>query len=533
MESGAKSTDVVIVGCGAGGGVIAKELGESGLSIVVLEAGPRFDPSRDFETDVPDFEIRSAHTFRGRDPRRDRYTTGGSSFRYDHVKGVGGSTLHYVAITPRLHESDFLVRSRDGVAQDWPFRYEDLEPYYTRAEWELGVSGPSGDERNPFEPPRSRRYPTPPHPFNLASLALKRGADELGLHFVREPLAIPTLDWQGRVACVGAGTCRLGCRIRAKSSIDVTYVPKAEATGRVEVRPECMAREILVGPDGKAKGVVYFDPDGMERRIEARVVVVAGNAIETTRLLLLSRSRLFPDGLANSSGLVGTHFTEHMGVFTRGLFSERLDPWRGVPAGGLIQDFYETDPRNDFVRGFAVVGTLGYHWPVSIARQVGSWGSEHKRLMKQHFGHVAGIASIGEQIPDPRNQVQLDPVVRDSHGLPVPRLINEPRENERSMIRKISATLREILLAAGAQEVWEEDFESGASSHYLGTCRMGADPKTSVVDPWGRAHDVPNLFIGDGSVFPTVGAVNPALTICAVATRTAEGMLEAFERGEF
>ena len=208
-------------------------------------------------------------------------------------------------------------------------------------------------------------------------------------------------------------------------------------------------------------------------------------------------------------------------------------PWRGVPAGGLIQDFYETDPRNDFVRGFAVVGTLGYHWPVSIARQVGSWGSEHKRLMKQHFGHVAGIASIGEQIPDPRNQVQLDPVVRDSHGLPVPRLINEPRENERSMIRKISATLREILLAAGAQEVWEEDFESGASSHYLGTCRMGADPKTSVVDPWGRAHDVPNLFIGDGSVFPTVGAVNPALTICAVATRTAEGMLEAFERGEF
>jgi choline dehydrogenase-like flavoprotein len=533
MERGARAADVVVIGCGAGGGVIAKELGESGLAVVVLEAGPRFDPEQAYPTERRDFEIASEGVFRARDHRRDHYTTGGSSFRYDHVKGVGGSTLHYVAISPRLHQSDFLALSRDGVAQDWPFRYEDLEPYYTRVEWELGVSGPDGEEANPFDPPRSRRFPTPPHPFNLAGQVLKRGADRLGLHYVRDPVAIPTLDWQGRVACVGAGTCRLGCKIRAKSSIDVTYVPKAEATGRVEIRAECMAREITVDPKGRARSVVYFDREGREREIPARVIVVAGNAVETPRLLLLSRSPQFPDGLANSSGLVGRYFTEHMGVFVRGLFAERLDPWRGVPTAGLIQDFYETDPRNDFVRGWTIVGSLGHHWPLSIAREIGGWGEEHKKQMKKYFSHFVGLASIGEQIPDLRNRIELDPVVKDSHGLPVPRITSEPRENERAMIRKISVTLREILSAAGASEIWEEEFQSGASSHYMASCRMGTDPRTSVVDGWGRAHDVPNLFVADGSVFPSVGAVNPALTISAIATRTAEGILEAFERGEF
>jgi choline dehydrogenase-like flavoprotein len=534
MERGAKSVDVVVIGCGAGGGVVAKELGESGLNVVVLEAGPRFIPRDSYPTERQDFEVASLNVFRAKDRRRDRHTNGGSSsFRYDHVKGVGGATLHYVAINPRLHQSDFQTRSRDGVGQDWPFAYEDLEPYYTRVEWELGVSGPDGEEANPFDPPRSRRFPTPPHPFNLAGQALKRGAEKLGLHYVREPLAIPTLDWQGRLACVGAGTCRLGCKIGAKSSIDVTYVPKAEATGRVEIRPECMAREVTLDAQGRAKSVVYFDPQGREQEVAARVIVVAGNAVETPRLLLLSRSPLFPQGLANSSGLVGKYFTEHMGVFVRGLFAERLDPWRGVPTGGMMQDFYETNPKNDFVRGWTIVASLGHHWPLSVASHVGGWGLEHKKRMKESFSHIAGLASIGEQIPDLRNQVELDPVIKDSHGLPVPRITSEPRENESAMIRKISTTLKEILGAAGAREIWEEEFQSGASSHFMGSCRMGTDPKTSVVNPWGRCHDVPNLYIADGSVFPSVGAVNPALTISAVATRTAEGILEAFERGEF
>jgi len=528
-----QTTDVVVIGCGAGGGVIAKELGEAGLSVVVLEAGRRYDPTTDYPTDKVDFEANAKTVFDPEDDHRDRYTLPrGNWFWYNRVKGVGGSTLRYLAISPRLHEPDFRVHSEDGVADDWPISYQDLEPFYTRVEYELGVSGPDGAQANPFESPRSRPYPTPPHEFNRASKAVKRGADKLGLHMVREPVAIPTEDWNGRPACIGAGTCQLGCAIAAKSSIDVTYVPRAQATGLVEIRPECMAREITVGPDGKARSVIYFDGGGREQEISARAIVLAGNAVETPRLLLMSTSRWFPDGLANSSGLVGKHFTEHLAVFTYGLFSERLDPWRGIPSGGLIQDYYATNARNTFARGWTIVVTNSSHWPLSVAQRVAGWGAEHKARTKKLFAHFTGVASIGEQLPDARNQVTLDPIAKDNFALPVPRLVNRTYENDQAMIKAISARLKEVLEAAGAIDIWGNEHMPGGSSHYLGTCRMGANPSTSVVDPWCRTHDVPNLFIGDGSVFVTGGAVNPALTISALATRTAEGIVAAFRRGE-
>ncbi len=530
MRPGESFVDVVVIGSGAGGGVVAKELGESGLSVVVLEAGPHFDPAHDYLTHRQDFEVTATEVFGSADPLRDRYTTAGDSFAYSRVKGAGGSTLHYAGVSPRLHESDFFVYGRDGVATDWPIRYEDLEPYYTRVEHELGVSGPDGAESNPFDPPRSARFPTPPHPFNLAGLAVKRGAEKLGLHFVREPVAIPTVDWQGRRACIGAGTCMLGCQIGAKSSIDVTYLPKAEATGRVEIRCGCMAREVTVSADGKARGVVYFDAKGSEQEIRARVIVLACNAVETPRLLLLSQSRLFPQGLANSSGLVGKYFSEHLAVYTKALFSDRVDPWRGIPTGGMVQDFYETSPKNDFARGFSILLSSGRQWPLSVARSVGGWGEAHKKRMKESFGHIAALASVGEQLPDVGNEVRLDPLVKDSYGLPVPLLHSRLTENDRAMIRKIEICQMEIMQAAGARETLEQSYDAGSSSHYMGTCRMGKDPRSSVVDAWGRAHDVANLFIADSSVLPTVGAVNPALTISALATRTAEAIIAAFER---
>jgi choline dehydrogenase-like flavoprotein len=526
------SVDVVVIGSGAGGGVVAKELGEAGLSVVVLEAGRRFDPARDYPTASPEFELHGRNVFRAEDPRRDRFTWEGAPVRFDRVKGVGGSTLHYLAISPRLHESDFRTRSLDGVGEDWPITYEELEPYYTGVEYELGVSGPHGSEANPFDPPRSLPFPTPPHPFNLATLAVKRGADRLGLHLVRDPVAIPTRDWAGRRGCVGAGTCGLGCSIRSKSSIDVTYVPKAEATGRVEMRTESMAHQITVRPDGRAGGVLYFDAARRERRVHARAVVVAGNAVETARLLLMSTSPLFPDGLANSSGLVGKYFLEHLAVFLKGRFRERLDPWRGIPSGGIIQDFYATRAENGFARGWSTLISSGPVWPLSVAERVGGWGAEHRTRMTELFAHFVGLASVGEQLPDIRNEVVLDPWVKDCYGLPVPRLVNQPRENDQAMIRKISQWQRAILEAAGAEEIWEEKYQPGASSHFMGTCRMGADPSASVVDSWCRAHDVPNLFIGDGSVWVTAGAVNPALTISALAARTAYGIVEAFRRGD-
>jgi len=223
---------------------------------------------------------------------------------------------------------------------------------------------------------------------------------------------------------------------------------------------------------------------------------------------------------------------EHLSVYAYGVFSERVDPWRGIPTGGMIQDFYETSRQNTFARGWAIVVSHGSPWPLAAARRVPGWGVKHKREMKRQFGHYLGLASIGEQLPDFNNRVILDPLVRDTFGLPVPHLVNRPGENDRAMIGSIRACLREILEAAGAIEIFGNDYVPGMSSHYVGTCRMGSNPNTSVVNSGCRSHDVPNLFIGDGSVFVTGAAVNPALTISTLATRTAEGIVAAFQRGE-
>jgi len=526
--------DVIVIGSGAGGGVIAKELGEAGLSVIVLEAGKRYRPYEEYPTNALDFEVRAGSTFSPDDARRDLYTVPHHQpFNYSRVKGVGGSTLIYHAMTPRFHESDFRVRSEDGVADDWPITYDDLEPYYTKVEYELGVSGPAGVDANPFEPPRSQPFPTPAHGLNPASHTIKRGADRLGLHLVREPLAIPTKDWNGRPACINAGTCSMGCKISAKSSIDVTYIPKAERTKRVELRPECMAREITVTSDGRARSVVYFDAAGQEREIFARAIVVAGNAVETARLLLLSKSRLFPDGLANSSGLVGKRFMEHLSVFAYGVFPERIDPWRGVPTGGILQDFYATNAANGFVRGWTTSVENESQWPLATANRINGWGAGHKARMKEVFGHTVGLASDGEQLPAESNQVRLDSSVKDNNRIPVPFIINKWGKNDVAMIAAMSKSHRQVLDSSGATEISVQSCVPGASSHYLGTCRMGKTPGTSVVDPWCRTHDVSNVFIGDGSVFVTGAAVNPALTISALAARTADGIIAAFQRGEF
>lgn len=523
----ANAADVVVIGSGAGGAVVAKELAEAGLSVIVIEAGRRYAPLADYLTDRADFEIRAKDVFHPADERRDVYTTPGrQSFAYSRVKGVGGSTLHYVGMSPRLHEADFLSRSTDGVGDDWPITYADLEPYYSRVELELGVSGPDG--ANPFEPPRSRPYPTPAHPFNLASQAIGKGADRLGLHLVREPLALPSVDWHGRSACSGAGTCQMGCQISAKSSMDVTYVRKAEATGRVDMRTESMAREIELDRHGRASAVVYIDREGRSQRVSGRAIVVAGNAVETPRLLLMSTSSRFPDGLANSSGMVGRYFMEHLAVYAFGLFEQRVDPWRGTPSGGIIQDHYATDRRNDFARGWTTLISANSHWPYTVASRVPGWGQAHKDRVQQLFGHHVCLATTGEQIPDLRNRVILDPIQKDLYGLPAPCLVNQPRENDLAMIRTMSASLKELLDASGASEIWGNDYYPGMSSHYLGTCRMGHDPRTSVVNSSGRAHDVPNLYVADSSVFVTAGAANPALTVSALALRTSEAIIDAF-----
>lgn len=526
--------DVVVIGCGAGGAVLAKELGEAGLSVTVLDAGRRYDPARDYVTDQPDFPLRALKAFQyADDPRQNLYTAEGpEGFFYNRVKGVGGSTLHYWGHVPRFHESDFQVRTLDGVADNWPITYADLEPYYTRVEYELGVSGASGQDANPFDPPRSKPYPNPPHEFNCAARALRRGADKLGLHWRAIPIAIPTRPWGGRPSCIRAGACGLGCRIKAKSSTDVTYVPKAEATGRVEVRPQCQAREIVVGDDGKAQKVVYFDAAGHEQEIHARAVCLAGNAIETPRLLLMSKSRRFPSGLANSSGLVGARLMEHPSIDIAARFDERLDAWEG-PVASFSQDYYETNKRNSFVRGWQMIIESAHQWPQSLALESHrGWGSSHKAQMKKLVGHTVAMSALGEQLPDVRNRVVLDPEAKDHRGLPVPRIVYQLVENDREMLKAMPRVITDLFQAAGAVEIFDPLYKPGYSSHYVGTCRMGNDPQTSVVNAWCRSHDVSNLFLGDGSVFVTSASANPSLTIQALATRTAAGMIEKFRKGE-
>lgn len=533
LQGRSDPADVVVVGCGAGGSVVTKELGEAGISVVVLDAGRRFDPERDYRSDRPDFPAGAWKVFEPEDPRRDLYTAGPKGFRYVRVKGIGGTTVVSWGVSPRFHESDFRVRSLDGVADDWPIGYTDLEPYYTRVEYELGMSGPNEQEGNPFDSPRSKPFPTPPHPMTTAGAVVAQGARKLGLHPFVPPLAIPTKSWGGRPACIEAGVCGYGCRISAKSSADVTYVRKAEATGRVRILESCMAREITIGPSNRVRSVVFFDENGREHEVKARAVVLAANAIETPRLLLMSTSRFYPNGLANSSGLVGKYLTEHLDAGCRARFSQPLQNWRGVPVSAMIQDHYETNNMNPFVRGWLLEVATASPWPIAVARRVGGWGSSHKARMKELFGHVLEVYAQGEQLPDIRNHVSLDPTVKDHFGLPVPHIVSEPRGNDLAMLPAMVRSIHELLQASRADEILDSwSHQPGASIHYMGTCRMGRDPRASVVDEWGRTHDVSNLFVADGSVFVTGAAAHPTLTLMALAARTSRYMIEAFKRGD-
>ncbi len=526
-----ESVHVVVIGCGAGGSVVAKELAEAGFSIVVVEAGRRRVAETEYHSDRREFPLNAADPFRS--PDDEAYTAGPRGFRYHHVRGVGGTTLVSWGVSPRLHVSDFKVRDLDGVAENWPLSYEELEPYYAAVEYELGMSGPSGQEMNPFDGPRSTPFPTPPHSMTKAGRLFSLGARRLGLHPYMPALAMPTMPWQGRPACIEAGTCMYGCRIEAKSSADVTYVRKAERTGRVDIRTQCVVREIEVDSSGKARGVVYFDENRIEHRVVGRAVVLAANAIETPRLLLLSRSARFPNGLANSSGLVGKYLLDHLDAGILARAEQPLEGWKGVPVSAMVQDFYESNPRNSFARGWLLEVSTGGSWPIALAKRIGGWGTTHKTAMKHRFGHEFSIFGAGEQMPDERNQVVLDPVVTDRFGLPVPKIISEARGNDIALLNAMSRSIRDLIAAMGVKEIISEwSHVPGASTHYMGTCRMGTDPRKSVTDRWGRTHDVANLFIADSSTFVTGGAAHPSLTIMALAARTAAYMVELFKRGD-
>jgi choline dehydrogenase-like flavoprotein len=508
-----EEVDFCIVGTGAGGGVLAQRLARSGFSVVALEAGEWHDAEHDMVSD----EAGSAHLY-----WNDLRITGGTDplelGANNSGKGVGGSTIHYAGFCPRLHPSDFRVRTLDGVAVDWPIAYEDLEPYYARMEHEYPVSGPA---YYPWGKPHG--YPYAPLEAGTAGQQLIEGCTKLGIPVVAGgPVAIPAGRTGKRPHCIMRGFCLLGCKVGAKSSTFVSHIPDAVAHG-AEIRTGAMAYEISLDDAGRATGVRYHRTLGDGRVAHeaqrARAVIVAGYAIETPRLLLNSRSSRAPDGLANSSGVVGKNLMAQAGPVVWGRYAQMIRQYKAPPACALTEEFYETDPRNDFVRGYALqtVSPLPIAMSHLIAQERGCFGEELLAAM-QEYNHYAAIGVLGEILPDERNQVTLHPTEKDQFGIPVPYVHFNLFENDRRMMHAGIRRAQEVLLAAGAMEThWVKRF-----AHLVGTCRMGASPRDSVVDQWCRSWDVPNLFVCDGSVLPTQGSANPALTISALAARTAD-----------
>lgn len=518
----AEEVDFCIVGTGAGGAVLAQRLASFGFSVVALEAGPWHDS----ETDMVSDEAGSGRLFW--DELR---ITGGSdplAFGANNSgRGVGGGTVHYAAFCPRLHPSDFRVRSRDGVAADWPIDYGDLEPYYERMEREYPVSGPA---RFPWGRPHG--YPYAPLETGTAGQMLIKGCVELGIRVVAGgPVAIPAGRVGKRPHCIMRGFCLLGCKVGAKSSTLVSHIPDAVAQG-AEIRTAALAYQIPVDAAGRVTGVRYLrtQPDGrhVEEEQRARAVIVAGYAIETPRLLLESTSARFPDGLANSSGTVGQFLMAQAGPVLWGRFPGPIRQYKAPPACATTEAFYETDPANDFVRGYALqtVAPLPIAMAHLISSETGMFGEDLVRAM-QDYDHYAAVGVLGEILPQATNTVTLHPTEKDRFGLPAPYARFSLGDNDRRMMAAGTARARAVLEAAGATEVHAVD----RYAHLVGTARMGAQPADSVVDRWCRTWDVPNLLVCDGSVMPTQGSANPALTISALAARTADWLRRAVPAG--
>lgn len=543
------AVDVCIVGSGAAGSVMAYALGRAGFSVVVLEAGPRFDPAhypmheQDWELRPGVFEPpeqdRSKHLYTATpgeelDPRyrhlsswseRDGALIGSGhrlSARIHRVKGVGGTTLHYQGEAHRFSPHGFRSRNRLGYAEDWPLDYASLEPYYDEMERMLGVAG---DHRNPFKAPRGP-FPNPAHALSCASLRAKRGFDQMGLHLHPNALAILSRPYDGRLACVYCNGCSLGCMTRAKSSADVVLLPKATATGHVVLRSESAVHRVTLDAKGRADGVLYFDVDKVEHRQRAKVVVVSASALESPRLLLNSSSKDFPQGLANRSGVVGRYFMETLYHTTTALFHEPIQSYKGLQIDSRAWDWNQSRGEHTFAGGVVLgVSASGLLGPVAYAQAVASgWGLPHKEFMRTYFGHAVTIFANGEQLPHPDNRIEIALDVKDYYGVPVARVQTRLQPNDLEMLAFMRTQCRAVAEAAGALRIIgdESAYDISSITHMGGTCRMGTDPSSSVVNSYCQTHDVPNLFVVDSSCFVTQGGGDsPSLTIQALALRAA------------
>ncbi len=521
------TVDVLIVGAGASGAAVAWSLAETRMRIVCLEQGGMPDPAR-YPSTGRDWEARQQDDFHlspnvRQAPADYPINDENSPIKIVNYNGVGGGTVLFAGHFPRMHPSDFRVRSLDGVADDWPLDYDTLAPFYALNDKMMGVAGLAGDPAYP-----SGKAPVmPPLPLGRSGEVMARGFNKLGWHWWPSDAAIATEEYDGRPQCINLAACLAGCAQGAKGSADITYWPHALRAG-VELRTGCRVREVILGADGMAKGVIYAGADGKEVRQDAHVVVLACNGVGTPRLLLNSTSTAFPDGLANSSGLVGKNLMLHPYGVIEGVFNETLDGHRGPTKSIWSHQFYETDRDRGFLRGYLIEAFRG-RAPVATAMaglEWGCipWGEGHHLAFHAMNGRMTGMVTVCEDLPELHNCVTLDPELTDSDGIPAPRIDYRLSENSIRMLEHSLETSRQVLEAAGAREVFSSYPIAYGGWHLLGTARMGVDPETSVVNPWGRAHDVKNLFIVDGSLFVTSGGVNPTSTLQALALYVADQM---------
>ncbi|CAN5424426.1 GMC family oxidoreductase [soil metagenome] len=526
-----ETADVLIIGAGPSGSVAAKHLAQAGMKVVTLEQGHMPDANL-YPGRRPEWELVTQKQWHPNPNYRDRprdypINTSESDVNPLMFCGVGGSATIYAGHWTPFMPSDFKVRSLDGIADDWPFSYEDLMPYLEEIEREVGVSGLGG---NPAYPPKMA-YPTPPLPIGKVGRKAAECLDKMGWHWWPGTNAMPSIAYNGLNACVRRGTCMSGCPEGAKSTTDITHWPHAIKAG-ARLVTGARVREITVDDRGLATGAVYIDESGRERRQNASVVVLCANGIGTPRLLQLSKSARFPNGLANSSGLVGKRLMMHPFSAIQATFEDDLESWRG-PFGQNIAsyEFYETDESRGFMRG-AKWGAMPGGGPLGATSFVGSkvftdpnakvedmWGTNLHDLVLRRFGHTMVWGIIGEDLPEESNQVLLDPEMTDTDGIPAPKLIYKVSENSERMLKFHEDRCLEACAAGGAIETTVVHQMPDTGWHLLGTCVMGTDAKTSVVNEWGRTHDVPNLFVFDGSTFPTSAGLNPTATIMTVALR--------------
>jgi choline dehydrogenase-like flavoprotein len=541
-----EAVDFVIIGAGSAGGILAKELSTAGFDVVLLEQGP-YRKAGDFGHDELSVLFRDelegggpevhGQTFRHHE---DEKATRPPRNPVRYARGVGGSSVHFTANFWRLRPVDFKERSLLGPISgtnfaDWPISYEELEPYYTKVDWEIGVSGAPG----PFDAPRSKPFPLPPMPVKSSGVLLEMAAKKLGLHAQVEPHAILSQPFNGRAACISCGYCMyFGCEMGAKSSTLFAMIPLAEASGRCEIRPESVVIRIDTDAKGRASQVVYLDADGRERAQRAKAVVLSANGAETPRLLLMSAGPRHPDGLSNSSGFVGRNLMHNAHAGSCGVFEHPLNDYKGVQVTRIIHDFYEADEKRGFYGGGGIdarplfSATPIMHALLAMPPDVPSWGAAWKDELAHNFTRQMSIVGSTTSLPLDSNSITLDPESRDIWGRPAIRETYNDHPDDLAMANFLQDRAMDLFDAAGAGKSWRWPIHpTEGGEHLLGTCRMGDDPATSVVDSKHRSHDVPNLFICDGSSMVSSGRGQPTMTIMALAFRAAGHIAAAARAG--